>query len=68
MTYDEFRDAVSTVLKTANRPMTWTEVRTVKSLPQKWPNNQWVRRLEQDIGLLRKKDAHGIIHWEANPP
>ena len=32
-------------------------------LPQAFPNNKWVRRLEVDIGLKRNKDKHGIIKW-----
>ena len=36
---------------------------TRAKLPQMFPNNQWVHRMEKDIGLLRQKDAHGIIQW-----
>jgi hypothetical protein len=43
--------------------MTWTEIRTEATLPQKFPNNQWVHRMEQDIGLIRERDQHGIIQW-----
>jgi hypothetical protein len=44
--------------------MTWTEIRTAAKLPQMFPNNKWVRRLERDIGLKRNKDVHGIIRWQ----
>ena len=64
LTYEEFRSRIETVLKEAGKELTWTEIRTIAQLPQKFPNNQWVHRLEQDIGLERKKDAHGIIHWK----
>jgi len=63
MTYEEFRDKIAGALKRAGREMTWTEVRTETKLPQMFPNNQWVRRLEKDVGLLRQKDSHGITRW-----
>lgn len=64
MTYEEFRDGISTVLRESEGPITWTEVRTKARLPQKFPNNQWVRRMETDIGLAREKNEHGIILWK----
>ena len=66
MPYDEFRDKVKGALASADHPLTWTEVRTVTGLPQRFPNNRWVRRLEKDIGLRRNRDKQGLIHWEVN--
>jgi DNA-directed RNA polymerase subunit RPC12/RpoP len=63
MTYEAFSQAVSKVLQEAGGQLTWTEVRTAAKLPQAFPNNKWVRRMESDIGLRRKRDPHGIIHW-----
>jgi hypothetical protein len=63
MTYDDFKTGIERVLREAGEPRTWTEIRTAAKLPQKWPNNAWVHRLEQDIRLRRTHDAHGIIHW-----
>ena len=63
MAYDEFRDKIKEMLRNAAHPLTWTEVRTTTGLPQMFPNNQWVRRLERDIGLHRERDKQGIIHW-----
>jgi hypothetical protein len=63
MTYDEFKNKIADALRTANKPLTWTEVRTLASLPQAYPNNQWVHRMEQDIGLTRRRESDGIIHW-----
>lgn len=59
--YEDFRGAIQKTL--VGKTLTWTEIRTSAKLPQLFPNNQWVRKLETDIGLERKKDAHGIIHW-----
>ncbi len=63
MTYDNFRSKVEHVLRSAKSELTWTEIRTTTKLPQLFPNNQWVHRLEKDIGLQRHRDAHGIIRW-----
>jgi hypothetical protein len=62
-TYEDFRDVIKRTLESASGPLTWTEIRTTAKLPQMFPNNQWVRRMEKDITLVRQKDAHGIIHW-----
>ena len=63
MPYSEFRERISEALEQSEGPLTWTEIRTTTGLPQKFPNNQWVRRLENDIGLQRTRDKQGIIHW-----
>jgi len=62
LTYDTFRDKIKQVLRKSGS-LTWTEIRTNAKLPQAFPNNKWVRRLEVDIGLKRNKDKHGIIKW-----
>jgi len=67
MDYEVFRAAVSETLQAVAGPMTWTEIRTAARLPQLFPNNQWVRRLETDIRLERDRDEHGIIHWRLTP-
>ena len=63
LTYEDFRDKIKQTLKQSGS-LTWTEIRTIAKLPEKFPNNKWVRRLEQDIALKREKDAHGIIKWK----
>jgi hypothetical protein len=62
LTYEDFRDKIQQTIK-RNGPITWTEIRTFAKLPEKFPNNKWVHRMEEDIGLRRNKDAHGIIKW-----
>lgn len=62
MTYESFRDAIRHSLK-AGGALTWTEIRTTAKLPQLFPNNKWVRKLEADIGLKRNRTEHGIIKW-----
>jgi hypothetical protein len=62
--YEDFRDKIATALRQARHALTWTEIRTSVGLPQLFPNNQWVHRLETDIGLRRTRDAAGMIHWQ----
>jgi hypothetical protein len=64
MTYSDFKSKIARVLKEAGRPLTWTEIRTIASLPQAFPNNKWVRMMEGDIGLTRRREKDGIIHWQ----
>jgi predicted Zn-ribbon and HTH transcriptional regulator len=64
MPYEDFKRKIARALRNAAVPLTWTEVRTTAGLPQLFPNNQWVHRLEKDIGLHRKRDPQGIIHWQ----
>ena len=64
LTYEDFRDKIQKTLQEAGGPLTWTEIRTKANLPQKFPNNQWVHRMQHDIGLERNRDVHGIIHWQ----
>jgi len=62
MSYEDFRDTIQAALHDYG-PLTWTELRTTTKLPQEFPNNKWVRRMETDIKLKRNKDTHGIIKW-----
>ncbi len=64
MPYEEFKEKIRVALTEADEPLTWTELRTATGLPQKFPNNRWVRRLEKDIRLKRDRDKGGIIHWQ----
>lgn len=64
MPYDDFKAKIAAVLKDARTPLTWTEIRTTAALPQAFPNNQWVRRMEEDIGLTRHRESDGIIRWQ----
>ena len=68
MSYESFRDTVRDVLVRAGRGLTWTEVRTEAKLPQALPNNQWVRRMEVDIRLMRQRDSRGILLWAIAEP
>jgi hypothetical protein len=61
---EAFRHQVSATLAKAGKPLTWTEIRTAANLPQAFPNNQWVHRMERDLGLVRRRESDGTIHWQ----
>lgn len=63
LTYEDFRDKIRETLKKSGA-LTWTEIRTIAKLPEKFPNNRWVRRLEEDIRLKRERDGTGIFKWK----
>ena len=63
LTYEDFKDKIQATLAPV-ASLTWTEIRTIAKLPEKFPNNQWVHRLERDIALRREKDDLGIFKWK----
>lgn len=56
MSYEDFRDKIAVILKTEPNGLSWTRIRDRLKLPQKVPNNLWVRMMEKDIGLIRMLD------------
>jgi hypothetical protein len=63
MTYQEFRDLIQTKLRERRLGMTWRELRDDLELPCDLPCPEWTRRLESDIGLIRKKGAGNAFVW-----
>ncbi|KXB01929.1 hypothetical protein AKJ45_00920 [candidate division MSBL1 archaeon SCGC-AAA261F19] len=61
MSYEEFKETVKEVLEKAEEAMVWTKVREEGDLEQKVPSNVWVRRLEEDIGLIREKKGNRTV-------
>jgi len=47
LTYEDFRTRFQTLKKSG--ALTWTEIRTIAKLPEKFPHNKWVRRLEENL-------------------
>lgn len=54
--YEESRDKIEDLLKSHPNGLSWTETKRKLKLPQRVPNNLWVRTLDKDIGLLRTFD------------
>jgi len=64
MGYEQFKAAIRDVLSTIPDGLTWTDIRQKLSLPQRVPNNLWVKMMERDINLVRVKDARtGKTIW-----
>jgi hypothetical protein len=61
--YGKFRKQIETILKVEPEGLTWTEIKQRLNLPQKVPNNRWVRKMEEDIGLERKT-IKGKTYWK----
>lgn len=60
--YEEFKNSIKNILERHPSGLTWTQIRDKLNLPQKYPNNQWVKRLENEIGLARIKIGN-ISYW-----
>ena len=60
--YEKFKIQIEAVLKAEPGGLTWTEIKQRLNLPQKVPNNRWVRQMEKDIGLTRER-IKGKIRW-----
>jgi len=59
--YEKFKTQIEAILRVEPEGLTWTEIKQRLNLPQRVPNNRWVRRMEKDIGLTRSKEARGIV-------
>jgi len=50
-------------LEEASEPLTWSEIKETAGFQQKVPNNKWVKWMEEDIGLVRKRTKDGKTLW-----
>jgi hypothetical protein len=64
MFYADFKEKAAHALRQAGKPLTWVELRTAATLPRAYPSSQWVQRMEQEIGLLRRRGPDGIVRWQ----
>jgi len=62
--YEDFKKSVKNILERHPSGLTWTQIRDKLNFPQKYPYNQWVKKLEQDIGLKRIKTG-GDLFWSS---
>ena len=60
--YELFKKKIEAVLKAEPNGLTWTEIKRRLDLPQRVPNNKWVRSMETDIGLIRER-RKGQLVW-----
>lgn len=67
MHYVEFKAAIQQHLKRSRQGATWVELRDKLGLPYDRPCPEWTRRLEEDIGLVRRKGAGRALVWTLQP-
>lgn len=63
MTYLEFKTRIQRHLKQHSDGATWRELRDALELPYERPCPEWTRRLEEEIGLLRRKGEGRGFNW-----
>ena len=62
--YEDFKESIKNILERHPGGLTWSQIRDKLNLPQKAPNNKWVRKLEEDINLRRIK-LNGGTFWNS---
>ena len=64
MRYVEFKAAIQQHLLRRRQGATWPELRETLALPYDRPCPEWTRRLESEIGLLRRPGGGRALVWE----
>ena len=64
MRYVDFRDSIRDELKRNRSGLTWPQLRDRLDLPYKSPCGEWVKRLEDEIGLSRIKGTGRAYTWK----
>lgn len=63
MRYTEFRDRIRRQLRRRPTGLTWAKLRDALDLPYERLCPAWTARLEQEIGLVRKKGHGRALVW-----
>ncbi len=63
MSYVEFKKAIHRELRHRPEGLTWIQLRQRLDLPYDRPCQTWTNRLEQEIGLSRKKESGRALLW-----
>ena len=67
MTYPEFRATIESALEKLRHGATWNEIKLAHDLPYDRPCPEWTRRLEREIGLVRRKGRERALVWSLAP-
>lgn len=67
MHYTEFKAAIQQHLKRKRQGATWVELRETLALPYERACPEWTRRLEEEIGLVRRKGDGRALVWALEP-
>jgi len=63
MTYTAFKTVIRSKLQREPDGVPWSAIRDSLNLPYDRPCPEWVKRLEQDIGLIRSKKNGRAYLW-----
>lgn len=64
MRYVDFRDSIHSALRKNPSGMTWAQLKDKLDLPYKTPCQEWIKRLETEIGLSRVKGTGRALVWK----
>jgi len=63
MSYVTFKELIQGKLQDLPKGLTWAELRDALKLPYQRPCPEWTRRLEHEIGLVRKPGPRRAFLW-----
>lgn len=64
--YEDFKNSVKNILERYPAGLIWAQIRDKLNYHQIAPNNKWVRKMEEDIGLKRIKKGGETIWFLEN--
>ena len=64
MTYAQFKDSIHRCLRQNPDGFRWVELRDKLHLPYERPCPEWTRRLENEMGLVRRKGKGRAFVWK----
>jgi hypothetical protein len=67
MRYVEFRNAIESELRRVPAGLTWKDLKKRLRLPYEMPCAQWVKQMEQEIGLSRERVSERAFTWLVSP-
>ena len=65
--YVEFRDAIKNELRRVPAGLTWADLKKRLKLPYDIPCPEWVKQMEQEIGLSRERGSGRALTWRVSP-
>ena len=66
MSFVEFKNAIDRELRRRPEGLTWIQLQQRLNLPYDRPCQTWTHRLEQEIGLSRKKRSGRALLWRVS--
>jgi hypothetical protein len=66
MRYAEFRDAIKGELRRVPAGLTWAALKKRLKLPYDSPCPEWVKQMEQEIGLSRERGPGRAFTWRVS--